>query len=177
MSPSKGLALSRAFIFYPVATQPNTSVYGAFCELYRPRHKTAHRVLQGLFLRLHPLNRPRYQPDTSGYNTTCATLHRSAQPYIIIMYIKGQTMPAAAGRLLSCADRLQVLHPAHPLRDQPGGVSALPGIKTGPGRNRLDLAHVRRCAFSLARRAARNYWRLSPHLFSGFRPIANRGQQ
>ncbi len=28
-----------------------------------------------------------------------------------------------------------------------------------------------------ARRAARNYWRLSPQLFSGFRPIANRGQQ
>lgn len=25
--------------------------------------------------------------------------------------------------------------------------------------------------------AARNHWRLSPHLFSGFRPIANRGQQ
>ena len=28
-----------------------------------------------------------------------------------------------------------------------------------------------------ARRAAWNHWRLSPHLFSGFRPIANRGQQ
>nr|DAE13664.1 MAG TPA: hypothetical protein [Siphoviridae sp. ctQqU1] len=26
-------------------------------------------------------------------------------------------------------------------------------------------------------RAARNHWRLSPQLFSGFRPIANRGQQ
>nr|DAM27971.1 MAG TPA: hypothetical protein [Caudoviricetes sp.] len=25
--------------------------------------------------------------------------------------------------------------------------------------------------------AARNHWRLAPHLFSGFRPIANRGQQ
>jgi len=25
--------------------------------------------------------------------------------------------------------------------------------------------------------AARNHWRLTPHLFSGFRPIANRGQQ
>ena len=28
-----------------------------------------------------------------------------------------------------------------------------------------------------ARRAARNHWRLPPQLFSGFRPIANRGQQ
>ena len=26
-------------------------------------------------------------------------------------------------------------------------------------------------------RAARNHWRLPPYLFSGFRPIANRGQQ
>ena len=163
---------------------------------------------------MHPLNRPRYQTDKSGYNTTCATLERlpapgrappipdttatpgrctgQRRPPIIIRYIRAQGVPAIdpcqtvqhtadhaspAGQLLSCADRLQVLHPAHLLRDQPGGVSALPGIKTGPGRNRLDLAHVRRCAFSLARRAARNYWRLSPHLFSGFRPIANRGQQ
>lgn len=28
-----------------------------------------------------------------------------------------------------------------------------------------------------ARRAARNYWRLAPQLFSGFRPIANKGEQ
>ena len=28
-----------------------------------------------------------------------------------------------------------------------------------------------------ARRAARNHWRLAPHLFSGFRPIANKGEQ
>lgn len=28
-----------------------------------------------------------------------------------------------------------------------------------------------------ARWAARNHWRLSPHLFSGFRPIANKGEQ
>nr|DAW19806.1 MAG TPA: hypothetical protein [Caudoviricetes sp.] len=30
---------------------------------------------------------------------------------------------------------------------------------------------------AVQRCAARNHWRLSPHLFSGFRPIANRGQQ
>lgn len=30
---------------------------------------------------------------------------------------------------------------------------------------------------AVQRRAARNHWRLPPHLFSGFRPIANRGQQ
>lgn len=43
-------------------------------QLYCPCHKTAHEALQRLFLRLHPFNRPRYQTDTSGYNTTCDTL-------------------------------------------------------------------------------------------------------
>lgn len=40
-------------------------------------------------------------------------------------------------------------------------------------------AHRRPCqpGGAVQRRAARNYWRLSPQLFSGFRPIANRGQQ
>lgn len=40
-------------LFCPAAIQPLTSVYsGFFCvhaELYRPRYKTAHRALQGLF--------------------------------------------------------------------------------------------------------------------------------
>ena len=43
-------------------------------QLYNPRHKTAHGALQRHFLRLYPLNRPRYQHDKSGYNNTCATL-------------------------------------------------------------------------------------------------------
>lgn len=109
-------------------------------HLYRPRHKTAHMALQWLFLRLYPLNRPRYQTDKSGYNAICATLEGlpapgRAQPIlnttatpgrctgqhrppIIIRYIRGQTMPAAAGQRLPCADHWQALHPAHPLRGQ-----------------------------------------------------------
>lgn len=103
-------------------------------QLYRPCRKTAYRALQRRFLRLHPLNRPRYQTDTSGYNTTCdtmegihapgraqispprRTLYRPAQLPIIIRYIKGckgapcyGSMPASAGLRLPCADRLQVL--------------------------------------------------------------------
>ena len=80
-------------------------------QLYHPRNKTAHKALQWLFLLLHPPNRPRYQTNTSDYNTACDTLegihapgraqpipdttatpgrlYRSAQPSIIIMYIKG----------------------------------------------------------------------------------------
>lgn len=111
--------------------QAFTERFVLLMQLYRPRHKTAHKALHGLFLRLHPLNRPRYQTDKSGYNTTRATLEGihapgHAQPIpdttatpgrytgqhrppIIIRYIKGQTMPAAAGQLLPCADLWQVL--------------------------------------------------------------------
>ena len=166
-------------------------------QLYRPRHKTAHRALHGCFLRLHPLNRPRYQTDTSGYNTTCATLEGipapgSPQPIpdttatpgrctgqhrqsIIIRYIRGQTMPAAAGQLLPSADCWQVLHPAHPLRGQPGGLQS--GTRSAVRAGILAPSTRRGSPAARARRAARNHWRLPPHLFSGFRPIANRGQQ
>lgn len=102
--------------------QAFTARFAVSMQLYHPRNKTAHRDSQGLFLRLHPFNRPRYQTNTSGYNTTCTTLERihapgRAQPIpdttatpgrctgqhrppIIIRYIRGQTMPAAAGQRL-----------------------------------------------------------------------------
>ena len=54
-----------------------------FCRvnaIYHPHNKTAHRPSQWLFLRLHPLNRQRYQTDTSGYNAACATLERLPAP-------------------------------------------------------------------------------------------------
>ena len=54
--------------------QAFTACFAVSMQLYHQRHKTAHRALQRLFLRLQPFNRPRYQTDTSGYNTTCATL-------------------------------------------------------------------------------------------------------
>ena len=162
-------------------------------QLYHPRYKTAYMALQGLFLRFFPFNRPRFQTDTSGYNTTCATLKRITAPVrhtpipdssatpdtvqvstacyykryirvrsLLLIHAKqcsiSQTMIARRGLLLSCVDRWQVLHPEHLLRGQ-----------------RLHLYRVIPAA--RARRAARNHWRLPPQLFSGFRPIANRGQQ
>lgn len=56
-----------------------------------------------------------------------------------------QTMPARRGQLLPCADRWQVLHPAHLLRGQrlrlymvsPAAVSILPtpgGLRSGTGQ-------------------------------------------
>lgn len=106
--------------------QAFTACFAVSMQLYGARRKTAHAALQRLFLRSHPLNRPRYQTGKSGCNTTCDTLEGihapgRAQPVpdatathgrctgqhrppIIIMYIRGcsisQTMPAAAGQRL-----------------------------------------------------------------------------
>ena len=102
--------------------QAFTACFAVSMQLYHPRHKTAHRALQRLFLRLYIFNRPRYKADKSSYNVTCATLEDihapgRAQPIpdttatpgryagqhrppIIIMYIRGQTMPATAGQRL-----------------------------------------------------------------------------
>ena len=49
-------------------------------QLYSQHRKTANTALQWLFLRFAPLNRPRYQTDTSGYNTACATLEHAHAP-------------------------------------------------------------------------------------------------
>nr|DAT70987.1 MAG TPA: hypothetical protein [Caudoviricetes sp.] len=49
-------------------------------QLYRPRHKTAHRALQALFLRFVPFYSRRYQTGKSEYNAVCATLERITAP-------------------------------------------------------------------------------------------------
>lgn len=70
-------------LFCPVAyshAQAFTARFVPFMQLYRQRRKTARRALQRLFLQFVPLSRPRYQTDTSGYNTVCATLDRITAP-------------------------------------------------------------------------------------------------
>lgn len=49
-------------------------------QLYRQRHKTARRALQGRFLQFIPFYRRRYHTGTSGYNTTCDTLEHITAP-------------------------------------------------------------------------------------------------
>lgn len=64
-------------MFCPVAyihAQAFTARFAPSMQLYHPRHKTACRALQVLFLRFAPFYRRRYQTDTSGYNAACATL-------------------------------------------------------------------------------------------------------
>ena len=50
------------------------------CNLYSQITKTVYRALQGLFLGFVPFYRRKYQTDTSGYNTACATLERLPAP-------------------------------------------------------------------------------------------------
>lgn len=175
-------------LFCPAAMQPIqafTARFVPFMQLYSSHRKTAHVALQALFLRFSLFHRPRYQTDTSGYNTTCDTLeHITATQHlqripdtiatprrciaqhsrpIIIMYIRVQpcyrSMPDGATHRRPC---------------QPGGVSMLPtpGISMAPGWSGISLALC-----FLPGTAARNHWRLPPYLFSGFRPIANKGEQ
>lgn len=138
-----------------------------FVQLYRTRYKTAHRALQALFLRFALFYRPRYQTDTSGYNTACATpdaVQLSTAAYYNKVYKGGQcsipqTVPAAGPRYFPRPAACDLA---------PGQQSGRTGLHSPPG------GAVKRQG---AQRAARNHWRLPPQLFSGFRPIANRGQQ
>lgn len=190
-------ALSMQFTTH--ITKQRTGLYNSFsCDC---ASSTAHDTKPTQAAIIPPV--PRWSAYTrqdapTRYQPPRGTLHRSAQPPIIIRYIREQTMPAAAGQLLPCADRWQVLThcqqyrpgaPADgsvspPIQGQPGGVSMLPtpgGLRSGTGsavRAGILAPSTRRGSPAAgARRAARNHWRLSPHLFSGFRPIANRGQQ
>ncbi len=155
--PGFSFALHRhgaGLLFCPAAIQPHTSVYSAFCAvnaIYHTRHKTAHRALQGLFLRLYPLNRPRYQTDTSGYNTACATLERITAPQHLQHVPDTSTTPDAVqvstaayyNKVYKSAGRVRPCYESTPNSAadrrpcKPGGVSMLPtpgGLQSGTGQ-------------------------------------------
>lgn len=176
MSPIKRPRFGGVFLFCPATTQPNTSVYSAFCAIHASYTANTAKQRTGLYMGI-PCYLPRFAVAVWRcirlYRTAYTTLEHITAPgrctgqhsrHIIIRYIKGQrfalcygSMPARRGQFLPSANRWQVLHPAHL-------VSLAPSTRRGsPAAG--------------AWRAARNHWRLSPYLFSGFRPIANRGQQ
>lgn len=103
------------------AAKQRTGLYSGFscdCTL-----STSHdnRPTQAAIIPPAPRWRAYTRPDALNIYQTPPprrTLHRPAQPPIIIRYIRWQTMPAAEGQLLPCADRWQVLRPAHLLRGQ-----------------------------------------------------------
>lgn len=66
---------------YNVATRKRLQrLFCRPCNLYSQITKTVYRALQGLFLGFVPFYRRKYQTDTSGYNTACATLERLPAP-------------------------------------------------------------------------------------------------
>lgn len=121
------------------------------------------------------------------------------RPPIIIMYIRARrcygSMPDGAadhrpcqrGGVSSCRLRIRWQVLAHcqqyrlgapaegsaspPVQGQPGGLQSGTGSAVRPG---ILVLSTRRGSPAAG---ARNHWRLPPQLFSGFRPIANRGQQ
>ena len=149
-------------------------------QLYNQRRKTAHAALHALFRRFDRFHRPRYNANTTSHCTACdmlkrlpdpgrfapipepaplRRLYRSAQPPIIIRYIRVRPLlwiharrcntPARRGQLLPSANRWQVLTrcqqyrrdaPAEgsaspPAQGSPAAVSMLPtpGINLAPG--------------------------------------------
>lgn len=148
----------QGFYFCPDTIQPHTSVYGVFYAVHATY--TAHDTRPTQAAILPPVQRwsvSQRRSTSSAYQIPVPrrTLYRSAQlPYYNKVY-KG-----AAVR--SCYR----------------SIPARRGLDTSHARlkpwHRISLALTWHYAFFLAR-AARNHWRLSPYLFSGFRPIANRG--
>lgn len=153
-------------------------------QLYRLNLKSVYRALQCLFQlftvfyayypAVHPAMLYSLQGaggHTSAQSTSSAyqippprrTLYSSAQPPYYNNVYKGARVRPCYG---SMPDSAAYRRPC-----QPGGVSSY----------RLRIAgkcSTRRGSPAAgAGRAARNHWRLPPYLFSGFRPIANRGQQ
>ena len=83
---------------------------------------------------------------------------------IIIMYIRVRRCYG------STPDSAAYHRPCQPGGVIPAACDLAPGQSKTPSTRRGSPA-------AGAWRAARNHWRLAPYLFSGFRPIANRGQQ
>lgn len=179
-------------LFCSVAIQTHTIVYSTFCAVNASYTTHATKQRTGLCMGFscdlpHSTaanNRPtqaaiippaqrwsvsQRRNASSAYQNHrhARTLYSSAQtPYYNKVY-KGaavrtyccRSMLARRGLDASHAQRLAIWHR-----------SAVRAHRLAPSTRRVSPA-------AGARRATRNRWRLSPHLFSGFRPIANRGQQ
>lgn len=141
--------------FCPDAIQPHTSVYSGFCAVNAIIPPTPQNSTQGFtvdFPAITPIQPPqipdrqkrllyhlRHAGASASTRTPCTdtryhrhagTLYRPAQPPIIIMYIRGQTMPARQGQLLPCVDRWQVLTRCQQYR--PGAPADGPAQRDSP---------------------------------------------
>lgn len=106
--------------------------------------------------------------DTRYHRRTGRCTGQHSRP-IIIRYIRVQ----------GCAPVMDPCQTVQQIADHASRVGSAPTVYGSPASaDTLSAVHTRRDSPAAgARRAARNHWRLPPYLFSGFRPIANRGQQ
>ena len=95
------------------------------------------------------------------------TLYSSAQPPYYNKVYKGAAVRRCYGSMPDSA--------ANRRPCKPGGLQSDTG--SAVRAHRLAPSTRRGSPAAGVRRAARNHWRLSPQIFSGFCPIANRGQQ
>lgn len=121
-------------LFCPATIQPHTNVYSTFCRvnaIYRQRRKTAHIALQALFLRFATFHRHRYQTDTSGYNTACATLEHTTEPQHLQHIPKPAVTPDAV-QLSTAAYYNKVYKGATDRKTyKPGGLQSGTGQRSG----------------------------------------------
>lgn len=148
-------------LFCPTAIQPHTNIYSGLCAvnaIIPPQQQNRLQDFTGVFRRFALFQRTQYSSHTSRLYTACTTLEgipSSAAPPPMPRYHRH------AGRCTGQHSRPIIIRY---IRAQRCGIS-----QTMPARRGSPAAG--------ARLAERNHWRLPPYPFSGFRPIANRGQQ
>ena len=160
-------------LFCPAAIQPHTSVYSAFCVVHAiyTAHLTKPRagLYNGILCDLTHLTAHDTRPMQSAIIIPPAprqTLYRSAYPPIIIMYNKG----APVQRCALVIDPYQAVQQTAN-HASPAMCRYFPRLAAGV----LVWVSLALCFFLARRRGTIDG--LPPRLFSGFRPIANRGQQ
>ena len=155
------------------ATKQHTGLYNGFS--YDCTRSTTHdnRPAQADIIPLVPRWRAYPCPDALNQYQTPPPRRDAAQVSTARLLYK--VYKRVQGVRLLRGQRLH-LH-----RVSPAGSRCFPRPAAGglaPGQQSGRAPSTRRGSPVVGqRRAARNHWRLSPHLFSGFRPIANRGQQ
>ena len=181
----------QGFYFCLVAIQPHISVYSSFCTinasyttktpklftgLYRCisvdlPHSSAHNTAATQAAYTPTVPRWRAYPQAQHLHRyritpTHRTLCKPAQPPIIIMYIG----------VLRCVPVIDLCQAIQHSADRASQAASRYFSRPAAGVLAwVSLALAWHYVFSW--HGGRNLWRLPPHLFSGFRPIANRGQQ
>lgn len=179
--------------FCPAKIQPNTSVYSAFCSVHASYTTHATKQHTGLYrgvsvnlthsnaantrptqaaiippVPLWSVSQRRNASNVYQILAPLRTLYRSAQPPIIIRYIRARPVmdPCQTVQHIATHDRLAAAACG-------SLASATPGAPVDGGQ-RLHLYRVSPAPSTRRRGTTGGF---PPLLFSGFRPITNRGQQ